>query len=157
MEAQIGDPKEGLPEEVFLFISRITPMVNVDLLIKNKKQQTLLTWREDGIYPPGWHVPGGIIRYKEKFSDRIKAVAASEIGARIRFKKEPVAVYECFQPVRKTRGHFISFLYECKLISSPDPKRKYEKGSPKPGQWAWHDRCPKNIISTHSELYGKYF
>ncbi|MFQ3368130.1 MAG: hypothetical protein ACI8WO_000222, partial [Methylophilaceae bacterium] len=41
----ISDPGDGLPEELFYFASSITAMVNVDLLIKNKKKQTLLTWR----------------------------------------------------------------------------------------------------------------
>lgn len=41
-------------------------MVNVDLLIKNvSSNETLLTWREDEYYGPGWHVPGGIVRFKE--------------------------------------------------------------------------------------------
>jgi colanic acid biosynthesis protein WcaH len=53
LEAHINNPSEGLPEEVFLFVSRITPMINVDLLIKNERKGTLLTWRDDGIYPPG--------------------------------------------------------------------------------------------------------
>ena len=32
--------------------------------------QTLLTWRQAGqSYDQGWHVPGGIVRYKEKISN----------------------------------------------------------------------------------------
>ena len=56
------DPRDGLPEELFLFISELTPMINVDLLITNHQRETLLTWREDEFYGPGWHVPGGFIR-----------------------------------------------------------------------------------------------
>jgi hypothetical protein len=33
LEAAIGDPRRGLPEEIFRFVSRITPLINVDLLI----------------------------------------------------------------------------------------------------------------------------
>jgi len=35
LDKQIPNPSLGLPEEVFLFISRTTPIVNVDLLIKD--------------------------------------------------------------------------------------------------------------------------
>jgi len=49
IETFISNPSEGLPEEIFLFISKITPLINVDLLIKNDKNETLLTWREDKI------------------------------------------------------------------------------------------------------------
>ena len=155
LESSIKNPRQGLSEEIFLFVSRITPIINVDLLIKNEQNQTLLTWREDGYYPPSWHIPGGIIRYKEAISDRIKAVAKNELGARVKFKKEPLAVNEVIIPKRKNRGHFISLLYECALTSPLDKNLKYEKGIPKPGQWAWHSKCPKNIISVH-KMYRKF-
>ena len=43
LDKQISNPSSGLPEEVFLFVSRLTPMVNVDLLIKDEKRRTLLS------------------------------------------------------------------------------------------------------------------
>jgi len=43
LESSIKNSSQGLPEDIFLFVSRITPMVNVDLLIKNEQNQTLLT------------------------------------------------------------------------------------------------------------------
>ena len=71
LEKKISNKKKGLPEDIFLFTSRITPLINVDLLIKDKKLGTLLTWRNKGEkYPAGWHVPGGIIRFKEKIYNR---------------------------------------------------------------------------------------
>ena len=156
IESLIENPSEGLPEEIFLFVSRITPIINVDLLIKNENDHTLLTWRDSGSYPPGWHVPGGIIRYKETISDRINAVAASELGAAIKFKKDPLAINEIIHPSsRRTRGHFISLLYECTLISSLDKNLRYEKGTPKPGEWAWHNKCPSNILPVH-EMYRRF-
>ena len=54
LEFLIKDPKKGLGEEIFLFVSRITPLINVDLLIKNEKGQTLLTWRDDIYYWRHW-------------------------------------------------------------------------------------------------------
>jgi colanic acid biosynthesis protein WcaH len=155
LEAKIKNPSEGLPEEIFLFISRITPMINVDLLIKNERKDTLLTWRDDDIFSPGWHIPGGIIRYKETISNRILAVAAGELGAKVEFDKGPLAINEVIHPSRKVRGHFISLLYECRLTSSLDEKLRYKKGNPKPGEWAWHHKCPDNIIPIH-EMYRKY-
>jgi len=155
LESLIKNPSKGLPKEVFLFISRITPLINVDLLIKNREGKTLLTWRDDKYYGPGWHIPGGIIRYKEKIDERIQAVAKNELNARIKFKKEPIAINEIICPRRKERGHFISLLYECKLISLLDENLKYQGGRPKKGQWRWHNKCPKNIISAH-KIYKKF-
>ncbi len=154
LEACVENPTTGLPEDVFLFVSRITPLVNVDLLIKNELNHTLLTWRDDD-YSAGWHVPGGVVRIKERFAQRINAVAAGELGAKVNFKKKPLAVNEVILPSLTARGHCISFLYGCTLISPPDEKLKYVNGIPKPGEWAWHYKCPDNIISVH-EMYRRF-
>lgn len=154
LESFIKNPSRGLPEDIFLFVTRITPMVNVDLLIKNELNQTLLTWRKDGLFPASWHIPGGIIRHKEKIADRIKVVAKKELRAEVKFKKEPLAVNEVMCPF-KNRSHFISLLYQCKLISPLDESLKFKKGIPKPGQWKWHNKCPENIISVH-KMYKKF-
>jgi len=155
LESLIKNPKKGLPEDVFFFVSRITPIINVDLLIKNEKGQTLLTWRNDRYYGPGWHIPGGIIRYKEPISDRIRVVAKNELGVCVKFKKEPLAVKEVICQKRKNRGHFLSLLYACQLASPLNKNLEYKKGIPKAGQWAWHSRCPDNIISVH-KMYQKF-
>lgn len=152
LEASIPDPMTGLPDDMFLFVSRITPMINVDLLIKNEYDHTLLTWRDDGYYPPGWHVPGGIIRYKEAFADRIRAVARNELGTEVDFNPAPLAINEVIHGQRKNRGHFISLLYRCRLVSPLDEILKCHFHSPKPGEWKWHNGCPDNILKVH-EMY----
>lgn len=150
LEKKTNDPVKGLPEELFQFVSRLTPLVNVDLLIKNHQGRTLLTWRDDGFWPAGWHVPGGIVRYKEPFAQRIKATAQNELGARIVFKAVPLAVNECIIKSRKTRGHFISFLYKCRLLTRPKPSLQCrDRLRPKNGEWLWHETCPKNILEVH--------
>ena len=42
LESLIKDPSEGLPDDIFLFASRIVPIINMDLLIKNEQNHTLL-------------------------------------------------------------------------------------------------------------------
>jgi ADP-ribose pyrophosphatase YjhB (NUDIX family) len=155
IESLIGDPYQGLPEDVFLFASRITPMINVDLLIKNESNQTLLTWRDDGHWKAGWHIPGGIIRYKEKISQRIRTVARIELGAEVKVQAGPLAVNEFLHPGRRDRGHFISLLYECSLTTFPDEGLRYQSEEPRPHQWMWHNSCPDDIIEVH-EIYREY-
>ena len=106
LENHIANPKDGLPEEVFLFVSRIIPMVNVDLLIKDENKRTLLAWRNDEFCGTGWHIPGGIIRYKEKIETRIQKVAEVEIGAIVKFNPIPISYNEIIINELKTRGHF---------------------------------------------------
>ena len=150
-----GDPGQGLPEELFEYVSQITPLMNIDLLIKEEDKGVLLTWRDDGHYEEGWHVPGGIIRYKETFSDRIHAVAKQELGTTVTFDAAPVTINQAIHPTNKTRGHFISLLFTCRLVSSPAPELA-TRGKPKNGHWLWHKQCPDNLISVH-EIYRPYF
>lgn len=145
----IPDAKVGLPQEIFYFVSQITPMINVDLLIKNKQGQSLLTWREDQFYGPGWHIPGGIIRFKESIEDRICKVALTELGCKVRSSSEPIHVRSLVNKDRDIRGHFISLLYLCELESAPDQERIFDVTSPKSGHWAWHDGAPENLIKPH--------
>jgi colanic acid biosynthesis protein WcaH len=153
---RVEDARAGLPREVFLLVSRLTPLVNVDLLVRNDQGQTLLTWRADEFYGPGWHIPGGIVRFKESFARRLDAVARAELGADVRADPHPLTVREIVNPTRDVRGHFISFLYRCELLTSPDPALEFTSGAPKEGQWYWHDRCPENLIRVQ-DVYRPYF
>lgn len=151
----VPDAKKGLPQDIFYFISRLTPLINADLLIKNDKNQALLVWREDQFYR-GWHIAGGIIRFKEKISDRILAVAKNEFGAAVEFDPAPLAMHEKFATDRDIRGHFISLLYRCRLLSElNDTLKCVDPENPKTGQWMWHDKCPDNLIHQH-EVYRKF-
>jgi colanic acid biosynthesis protein WcaH len=149
------DPKTGLPQEVFNLVSQLTPLVNVDLLIRDASDQTLLTWRNDEYYGPGWHIPGGIVRFKETFATRIAKVADSELGCTIEFDPRPLAVHELFRPQGDIRGHFISFLYNCRLTSEPAERLKFGGGASSKkhcGQWQWFRDCPE-LIAVHEKIY----
>lgn len=154
---RIKDPRQGLPDEVFYFISQLTPLVNVDLLIKNEAGQTLLTWRDDDFYGPGWHIPGGIIRFKENAHTRIQKVAQQELGVTVQCAPTPLAVKEIMAKDRDVRGHFISLLFECRLTEQPSEQFKADSVSvAKPGQWLWHTGCPDNLIEQHKFLYSEF-
>jgi colanic acid biosynthesis protein WcaH len=146
LDACIQATPGGLPEDIFLFVSRVTPLVNVDLLIQDDDRRTLLTWRHDEFYGPGWHVPGGIIRFQEHADARIRVVASEELGATVSFVTAPIRVLESIAPAKQSRGHFISLLYPCRLTSGLDLRRQHVDGVPLPGQWQWHNSCPGNLI-----------
>lgn len=152
---KIPDARTGLPDEVFQFVSQHTPLINVDLLIKNSEGKTLLTWRDDQFYGPAWHIPGGIIRFKEKIETRIAKVAEQELGCVVKFESAPINVAELMNQHRDTRGHFISLLFRCALISNPDPARACQNSTPTHGQWAWHDGAPSNLLLVH-EPFRKF-
>ena len=154
LETAIDDPRRGLPEEVFRFVSRITPLPNVDLLIQDRDRGTLLTWREDELFGTGWHLPGGVIRYKETAEQRVRACARAELGADVAPESAPLAVTEGIAD-RRTRGHHIALLYRCRLLGGPDPSRRAGT-RPEPGRWQWHSRCPADLLELQRP-YAKYF
>jgi len=145
VEAAVGDPQAGLPREVFLFVSRLTPLVNVDLLIQDLRGRTLLTWRDDEFYGTGWHVPGGIIRFKETFAERIAACAREELGCGASSEGPPLMVVQGISP-QATRGHAIAFLYRCRLFGAPEEARRATSNRPSAGQWRWHDGAPPDLL-----------
>jgi ADP-ribose pyrophosphatase YjhB (NUDIX family) len=155
LDSWVGHPGKGLPYELFLFISTLVPMVNVDLLITDDRKRVLLTWRDDEIHGKGWHVPGGMIRYKETAEERILATARDELGAGVAF--HPAAeIEQIIEPRRRLRGHHIALLYRCRLTSEPSETLRFTGGEPKRGQWAWHQNCPVNLIDAH-RCYCRFF
>lgn len=148
----IADPRIGLPREIFLFASGITPMVNVDLLIKDESGRTLLAWRDDELAGAGWHVPGGIVRFKERLHERVSEVARGEIGRALEFRKTPLAVNEVICD-HDARGHFISFLYECAAPAAFEPSNA-GRSAGEPGYLAWHEGCPADLVEVHGMYRG---
>jgi len=139
--ANMSDPRNGLPDEVFHFIRKVTPLINVDLLICCDGR-ALLAWREDE-YDKGWHIPGGIVRFREAFHARIDAVALTEIGATV--ESEPLPC-NLAQLRHHDRGHFISLLYRCSLTSEIDPARFYPgQGKPVNGSLSWIEGVPHDF------------
>ena len=146
--ALADNPRQCLPTPVFRMVSQLTPLINVDLLIRDGVGRTLLTWRADEFYGPGWHIPGGIIRFKENIGTRITKVAESELGCTVTSDPAPLAIHEVMAPHRDVRGHFISLLYHCRLLTPPSPEL-IALAQPQAGQWQWHEHCPDNLIKVH--------
>lgn len=150
----VPDPSAGLPDEVFYYISSTTPLTNVDLLIKDELGRTLLAWRNDCHAGTGWHIPGGIIRFKETIAERIHQVAMSEIGVPVDVDNKLIAINEMIHRDRDVRGHCISLLYNCRLDSSFVPKNQGLTAADA-GYLQWHERCPENMLIYH-DVYRKY-
>ncbi|PIT88149.1 MAG: NUDIX hydrolase [Candidatus Magasanikbacteria bacterium CG10_big_fil_rev_8_21_14_0_10_36_32] len=154
LEERVPNPSEGLPDEIFFYISKTTPLVNIDLLIKDENGRTLLSWRNDKNSGQGWHVPGGIIRFKETLEERVNKVAEIEIGQKIDFNPVPIAVNQFINRERSIRSHFVSILYKGFLSSDFIPEnRGFTKDDA--GYLKWHDFCPDNMIKCQ-KIYQKY-
>ena len=155
IEAAVGRARRGLPEDVFRFVSRMTPLVNVDLLIQDDRGRTLLTWRDDEFFGAGWHVPGGIIRYKETAADRIRACAREELGADVSFEPAPLLVAETIRAGRDARPLHLAAL-SLPADRSPLDEAKRAGAPLRPGDWQWHERCPDDLLDVQRQ-YARFF
>ena len=155
LREQVKNPSKGLPEDLFHYISSATPIINVELLIKNENGNSLLSWRDDPYAGKGWHMPGGVIRFKETIKERIDEVVRTEIGTFIdSYIEEPVTINEIFDHEREVRSHFISLLYRCSLPVGFIPKNTAISRFD-PGYLMWHKTCPRDLLKLH-EIYRKY-
>lgn len=130
-------------------------MLNVDLIIRDECGRILLAWRNDELCGMGWHVPGGVIRLKETFEERIQKTALKEIGCEVIFEKEPVEVRSIIHKEKKTRGHFVTFVYECKILVRYQIE-KNGKLRGEVGYLEWHETFPEDMIEVH-DFNRKYF
>lgn len=152
----INDSRKGLPEELFLFATEITPMSNVDLLVRDKQGQVLLSWRDDSFYGQGWHVPGGIIRLQETFAQRIKRTAENEIGCfNMQYNETPLEIVQIICPEMKERSHFISLVYDCRLPEG-FVINNHDLVEHDAGYLKWFKSFPDDMLKVH-EFYKKYF
>lgn len=156
VKPHIADPRKGLPEEVFLFVSAITPLVNVDLLVRNAQGHILLSWRNDVLCGQGWHVPGGIVRFQEGLVTRLQKTALAEFGCEVILEPREPEFAEFIRPAKNPeRSHFISFIYHCRLpegIVAPP----HEAAPGEAGYLEFHEFFPENMIPVH-HFYRKYF
>lgn len=151
LDAAVPAPRLGLPDPVFYYVSRTTPLINVDLLVGDAQRGVLLAWRDDRHSGRGWHLPGGIIRYKERIAERIQQVAQHELGAEVTTRPGPLAVHEIIAEPQRDRAHFISLLYRCNLDVDYQIDNRGRRPD-EPGFLAWHTRCPADLLPWH-EIY----
>jgi len=152
LESHIKNPEDGLTDDIFYLVGRLTPFVNVDLLIRDPEYGTLLTWRDDIYCGKGWHFPGGIIRFRENISDRIKKVASLELNSEVVSSNAPLEVNEVIVKELKERSHFISLLYECTFLNSD----VFNNANNKNKNIKYFKTVPVDLLPAHY-IYKKYF
>lgn len=145
------NPKEGIGEDLFLFVSSLTPIVNVDLLVYNSKGQFLLSFRDDRHCGRGWHIPGGCVRLRETIDERIKAVACTELHLdNIAYEKQPIKIFEiiCNEErqidCQDERSHFITLVYKCYVPDSYQINNMMKENEA--GFLRWFDKLPDDLL-----------
>lgn len=145
------DTDNGMPQELFLMLSGLVPLANVDLLITNEQGQILLTRRCDPWYQPSWHIPGGCMHYGEDFLHCVQQTAMRELGTKVIVSEVPVAVRNVIRGVDRSkeypreRGHNVAILFSCQMPEGwmMNNGKKTERDD---GYAAWFDILPEDFM-----------
>lgn len=145
------DTDNGMPEELFLLVSSLVPLPNVDLLVVNQQGQLLLSKRNDPFYQKSWHIPGGCLRFNENFFQRIQETARTELGCTVTFDEKPLAVRNVIRrrneklPFPRERGHNVAVLFQCYLPDSYEINND-GRNEDDDGYLKWFDRLPEDFL-----------
>ena len=113
------DARHGLPEDLFLLVSSLVPLPNVDMLVTDKKGRILLSRRNDKFFEKSWHLPGGCLRYGESLEECLQNTARRELGCEVLFGGDPVTVKNVLRgknydlPYPDERGLNVGILFHC--------------------------------------------
>ena len=113
-----------LTEEKFLDVIKATPLVSIDLIVRNSAGDVLLGRRVNRPARDFWFVPGGRIRKNEPISDAICRIADSELSLSIALENlRFTGVFEHYyrDNVYNHPGintHYVVLLYEYQLQES---------------------------------------
>lgn len=145
------DTDNGMPQELFLMLSGLVPLANVDLLITNEQGQILLTRRCDPWYQPSWHIPGGCMHYGEDFLHCVQQTAMRELGTKVIVSEVPVAVRNVIRGVDRSkeypreRGHNVAILFACRMPESWEIDNG-DKAEADDGYASWFDVLPEDFM-----------
>jgi len=151
------DASRGLGEALFLSVSTLTPIANVDLLILDEKHRLLLKRRDDPYFGAGWHIPGGCIRFRETMEERAQKTAVEEIGGPVIIHKL-VAVRDVIidspRPGLQNqnyRAHHLAVLFQCILPAQTIADRSFQERLAGENL-KWFHTLPDDLLRVH-EVY----
>ncbi len=99
-----------LTDTDFLRIVEATPLVSIDLILRNERGEVLLGRRNNKPAQGLWFVPGGRIRKNERVAEALRRISRRELGVEI--------------PQAKLLGVF-DHLYPDNFLGAPDVSTHY--------------------------------
>lgn len=133
----------------FLDTFKSVPRLAINLLVKNKAGEIVLSKR--AIFPLKgyWHYPGSFLVKGEKMSDCLERVAKDELGIEISMKDcDLLGVFENLD--KDPRGHIIDAIYSYKIKSGVSLKAG--KGS---AEVKFFKKLPPKVGFNHIEVLNK--
>jgi colanic acid biosynthesis protein WcaH len=77
----------ALPKSDFFNVVKNTPLISIDLIIRDPSGAILMGWRNNEPAKNTWFVPGGCIHKNERISDAFERIMRTEIALEIPFRE----------------------------------------------------------------------
>jgi colanic acid biosynthesis protein WcaH len=121
---------EFIPVPLYNKILRVLPIVCVDLLVINEKNEILLLKRKNDPAKGEWWFPGGRVYHGEQRMDAAKRKLFEECGLRSKIFIE-MGTYDCLIEIAKCRlSHAVTTLYKTvvkkRMIHLDEQSKEYE-------------------------------
>lgn len=111
-----------LPDQVFKTVISSTPLISIDLVVRNNQNQVLLGKRLNAPAKGFWFVPGGRVQKDEILDDAFTRLIKEELGTEVVVKRSEanfLGVYEHFYEENvfddTATTHYIVLGYEIQL------------------------------------------
>lgn len=115
----LEEGREGyLEDEVFKTIIQNTPLVSVDLIVKNNDDMVLLGKRINKPAEGYWFTLGGRVLKNEKIEDAIRRISKIELNIELHSSASFIGIFEHIYDdgiFNDTSTHYINIAYEIKL------------------------------------------
>lgn len=134
---KIENPYKGLPQEIFIALTKLVPFISCEVVLVHAKKEILLTWRNDQWWT-GWHLPGGLMRLGESFKESLRNTAKRELG--IRLTSFEFLFLHNYQ--KGQRGHAISLVFLCRTNQKPNDGKFFKT-------------MPEDLIAIQKPLWHK--
>ncbi|WP_010133912.1 GDP-mannose mannosyl hydrolase [Ochrovirga pacifica] len=84
-----------LPEKEYKAVVKNTPLISIDLIIKDVEGKILVGYRSNSPAKNTWFVPGGVIRKNELFANAFQRIAKDEIAENLELSQaQYIGLYE---------------------------------------------------------------
>jgi colanic acid biosynthesis protein WcaH len=115
----------SLNKDEFAQVVRNTPLVSIDVIIRNPDQCVLVGLRTNEPAKGKWFVPGGVVRKHERLADAFARIVKDEIGLEASIENARfLGVYEHLYDSNvfgeeEFGTHYVVLAYELKLDHQP--------------------------------------
>ncbi len=132
-----------IPEETYRSIVDTMPILCVDAIIRNDRQEVLLVKRTNEPLKDEWWVPGGRVYKGESLENAIKRKIKEELGIDIKIKGA-VGYYE--DQFEKNPLNLESGLHTLGIVFEAEPQSLNIKLDGQSGGWKFFDKIPARLV-----------